>query len=138
MTTALVIGGRSVVGVIVWTPLPAILKTMRFWPGVPLASRIACRNEPRPLSAVFKTVKVDRRSRFSSSSIIGRKKRMRIIGRRQKDRVLFMRGHSRDSTGLLLEGRRCRKSSRSIPNGSVATAQPEDSAGRTDVLDRKS
>ena len=43
---------------IVWTPAPGMLKAIVSKPAVALASRIAWRNEPGPLSSVFVTVKV--------------------------------------------------------------------------------
>jgi hypothetical protein len=49
--------GSGLSGVIVCTPEP-ILKLIVSKPGVALASRIACRSDPVPLSFVFVTVKV--------------------------------------------------------------------------------
>src|SRR5438270_131699 len=42
-------------------------------PGLALASRIACRSEPVPLSAVFVTVKVEGMQRSSRHASLGRK-----------------------------------------------------------------
>src|ERR1043166_259030 len=56
ITTGWVIVGRTVSGLIVWTPVPGMLKLM-VPPPMEFASVIACRNEPVPLSLVFVTVK---------------------------------------------------------------------------------
>jgi hypothetical protein len=48
--------GKAVSGLIVWTPPPGMLKLI-VPPPIELASRIAWRNEPVPLSLVFITVK---------------------------------------------------------------------------------
>src|SRR6476469_3100217 len=56
MITVWVMVGRIESGLIVWTPLPGMLKLI-VPPPMLLASRIACRNEPIPLSFVFMTVK---------------------------------------------------------------------------------
>jgi len=58
MMTGSVIAGRAEVGVMVLIPAPEILKEMVSKPARLLASMIACRREPTPLSAVFETVKV--------------------------------------------------------------------------------
>src|SRR5437870_1296777 len=57
MTTGSVIVGKADVGLIVCTPGPTIQNLMVSSPGVLLASRICCRNEPGPLSLVFVTVR---------------------------------------------------------------------------------
>jgi hypothetical protein len=51
-----VITGSAVSGVIVWTPLPGTSKAIVSAPALVLASRIACRRDPAPLSAVVVTV----------------------------------------------------------------------------------
>src|SRR5260370_27329143 len=56
MVTAWVIVGRTVIGLIVWTPAPGMLNAI-VPPPMELASRIAWRNEPVPESLVFITVK---------------------------------------------------------------------------------
>jgi hypothetical protein len=59
MVTGLVIWGNSVASEIILTPLPGMLKlTVSAVAGVALASRIACRSEPAPLSLMLVTVKV--------------------------------------------------------------------------------
>jgi hypothetical protein len=74
MEIAAEIGGRSVVGAIVWTPDPGMLKAIT--PPLPTASasRIAWRNEPGPESLVLVTVKVDSRRRPSIGSTSGRRR----------------------------------------------------------------
>src|SRR6516165_464157 len=58
MSTEVVIGGRGVWGSIVWTPAPRMVKAIVTGPAVKvLASRIAWRSEPGPLSAVVVTTK---------------------------------------------------------------------------------
>src|SRR4029450_6726831 len=49
--------GSAVAGVIVWTPLPTMLKLIVSAPGFPFALVIASRSEPAPESAVDVTVK---------------------------------------------------------------------------------
>jgi len=56
ITTGWVIVGRTLSGLMVWTPVPGMLKLI-VPPPMELASRIAWRNEPVPLSLVFVTVK---------------------------------------------------------------------------------
>src|SRR4030095_10523293 len=55
---ASVMFGSFVAGVIVWTPLPTMLKLIVSAPGFPFALVIASRSEPAPESAVDVTVKV--------------------------------------------------------------------------------
>src|SRR5262245_12377443 len=55
MVTGAVISGSADVGAIVWTPPPGIAKVITSGPGLALAVRIACRNDPAPLFAVFVT-----------------------------------------------------------------------------------
>ena len=52
------IAGRADVGDIVFTPLPGILKLIVSVPAAALASSIACRKLPAPLSLVLVTVKI--------------------------------------------------------------------------------
>src|SRR6266404_1890806 len=56
MVTVWVIVGRTVIGLIVCTPPPGMLKLI-VPPPILLASRIAWRNDPPPVSLVFMTVK---------------------------------------------------------------------------------
>jgi hypothetical protein len=49
-----------------------MLKSIVFWPGLALESRIACRSEPAPLSFVLVTSNVLSSSRFSNCSSHGR------------------------------------------------------------------
>src|SRR5262245_19518707 len=58
MVTGSVMVGRTDVGAMVRTPAPGTLKAIRSAPGLALASRIACLNDPAPPSAVLVTVKV--------------------------------------------------------------------------------
>src|SRR2546426_12810088 len=58
MVTVSLIPGSSDWGRIVCTPDPLMLNTIVSGPGLALASRIAWRNEPGPLSAVVTTAKV--------------------------------------------------------------------------------
>ena len=51
-----VIAGSVVRGVIVWTPLPGMSNAIVSAPPLALASRIACRSDPAPLSSVVVTV----------------------------------------------------------------------------------
>ena len=57
ITTASVMAGSLVRGLMVWCPL-LMLKLMMSGPGLELASMIACRNEPGPLSLTVVTPKV--------------------------------------------------------------------------------
>src|SRR5689334_19946870 len=57
VTPLLVIGGSADVGAIVWTPAAGIANAIVCGPGLPFASRIACRSDPRPESEVVVTVK---------------------------------------------------------------------------------
>ena len=50
--------GSSESGVIVCTPAPGMAKAIVSGPGLALASSIAWRSEPGPVSSVFVTVKV--------------------------------------------------------------------------------
>ena len=56
IVTGDVTGGRAVAMAIVWTPLPTMLNAIVSGPGFALASRIAWRSEPGPVSAVAVTV----------------------------------------------------------------------------------
>src|SRR5262245_7663053 len=56
MTTGPMISGSCDCGVIVWTPLPRMQKVIVLVSGLRLALRIACRNDPGPLSLVLTTV----------------------------------------------------------------------------------
>src|SRR5215471_19712825 len=58
MVTVSVNVGSAVNGAIECTPLPGMLKAIVSAPAFELAFRIACRNEPLPLSFVFVTTKV--------------------------------------------------------------------------------
>src|SRR5712691_1787619 len=58
IVTVSVIVGSAEIGLIVCKPEPGILNVIRSAPELPLASRIACRKEPRPLSLALVTVKV--------------------------------------------------------------------------------
>src|ERR1051325_3516957 len=58
MITGSVSCGRGGAGLIGFTPEPGMLKAMVSVPVAALASRIACRREPGPLSFVLMTVKV--------------------------------------------------------------------------------
>jgi hypothetical protein len=58
MMTAPVMDGSLVVGKIVFTPLPAMLKFIVSAPAAALASSIACRRLPAPLSLVLVTTNV--------------------------------------------------------------------------------
>ena len=58
IVTGSVISGRADAGEMVWTPAPGIANTMMSAPGFALASRIAWRSDPAPLSAVLVTVSV--------------------------------------------------------------------------------
>src|SRR5262245_12158207 len=78
MVKALVMVGNGDNSEIVCTPLPGILK----WIASPaLASRIAWRSEPAPLSLAFRTVRVLGRKRSSRDSRNGRFRR--VIGARR-------------------------------------------------------
>ena len=57
-TTGSVMGGNGLLRAMVCTFVPEISKTMVSTPGLLLASRIACRREPAPLSLLFVTVSV--------------------------------------------------------------------------------
>src|SRR4051794_32042368 len=54
-TTASVIVGSPVAAVMVWTPAPGTANRIVSGPGWALVSRIACRSEPTPASAVVVT-----------------------------------------------------------------------------------
>ena len=56
IVTPSVLAGSAVAGTIVCTPPPVMLKAIVSGPGLALASRIACRSDPTPLSAVVVTV----------------------------------------------------------------------------------
>src|SRR4051794_14170007 len=58
MMTGCVMSGSAVVSVIVWTPVPGILKTIVSVPALAFASKMAWRKLPAPLSFVFATVMV--------------------------------------------------------------------------------
>src|SRR5216117_2826843 len=51
-------GAKTDAGAIVCTPAPGMLNVIVSAPGFALASRIACRSEPAPLSLVLVTVNV--------------------------------------------------------------------------------
>src|SRR5436190_20592242 len=55
MITGSVIDGRDVVGLMMCTPLPGMLKLIVSVPGVLLAQLMASRSEPAPVSLVFTT-----------------------------------------------------------------------------------
>ena len=55
IVTGLMRGGSVEPGLIVCTPVPGILKPIKSAPGLTLASMMACRNEPAPLSLVLVT-----------------------------------------------------------------------------------
>ena len=77
-----VIVGRGVAGAIVWTPEPGIANWIVCGPALPLASRIAWRNEPAPESAVFVTVNVAAlRGMAAMSRTARRKARIMVAGR---------------------------------------------------------
>src|SRR5262245_32704814 len=57
MVTGSVRGGSPPAGLMVCTPAPGMLKVMVSASPLALASRIACRKEPAPLSLVFVTTK---------------------------------------------------------------------------------
>src|SRR5438445_11253381 len=61
--------GRAESSAMVLTPAPAMLNRTVSAPGAALASRMACRRLPAPLSAVAVTVKLASRSRGSTDSI---------------------------------------------------------------------
>src|SRR6185369_7190651 len=50
--------GSSEVGLIVWTPLPGMLKLMGSGPGVELAQMMASRSDPAPESDVLTTIRL--------------------------------------------------------------------------------
>ena len=58
IVSASVMIGRTDASEIVWTPLPVMLKSIVSAPGLALASVIACRSEPAPLSLMLVTVYV--------------------------------------------------------------------------------
>ena len=58
ITTGSVMGGNGLPRAMVWTFVPEISKTIMSNPGLLLASRIACRREPVPVSLLFVTVRV--------------------------------------------------------------------------------
>src|SRR5881227_4351575 len=90
MTTESVTVGSADLRVIVWTakrllPLGGMLKAIRSGPptlGLILASRMAWRKEPGPLSFTLKTVNVERRYLLSSASRQGRNRRAPLWGAR--------------------------------------------------------
>src|SRR4051794_37267221 len=63
----------------VCTPLPGMAKLMASLPGRALASRIACRNEPGPASAMLVTRKVESSVRSSTRSNRGPKRTLRPV-----------------------------------------------------------
>ena len=78
--------GRAEVGRMVWAPGPEMLKAIRSGPltlGVLLASRMAWRSEPAPLSSVLRTVKVAGTERSSSRSRCGVQVACRWCSRRR-------------------------------------------------------
>src|SRR5688572_10713008 len=58
MIAGWLIVGSALASVMVWTPPPAMLKSIVCTPAALLESVIACRKEPEPASLVFVTVKV--------------------------------------------------------------------------------
>src|SRR5262249_14582125 len=73
MTTGLVTVGRTVAGRIVCAPPWPMSNAIVFEPGSALASRIAWRNDPGPLSSVVVTRKVESNNRSSRGWREGRK-----------------------------------------------------------------
>ncbi len=70
--TPSVICGSGEAGAIVWTPDPTMLNSMVSAPTLPLASVIACRSEPGPVSAVVVTVYVVAEAADSASRPVAR------------------------------------------------------------------
>jgi hypothetical protein len=67
MTTESMTGGSAAAGAIVWRPDPGIAKAIVSWPGLPFASRMACRRLPAPESDVVVTVNVAAAARPAAS-----------------------------------------------------------------------
>src|SRR5262245_14177709 len=89
--------GRAESGWIVCRPPPGMLNAMVSKPALALASRIACRSEPAPLSAVVETVKVLGTVRSSRRSHLRRRQgRIRVeevirFADRDKPRIVMLR-----------------------------------------------
>ena len=69
IVTGSVISGRAEAGEMVWTPVAGMAKTMTSAPTFALASRIAWRRDPAPLSAVLVTVRVAPASATAGASV---------------------------------------------------------------------
>src|SRR5579883_2181793 len=84
MTTESVMVGKGERGWIVCASAPGMSKMIVSRPGWALASRIACRSDPSPPSAVLITAYTDRRRRSASASRVNL---VRAAGRRDQPRL---------------------------------------------------
>ena len=122
--TGSVIAGSGVARWIVWTPLPAMLNTMSSFEKFPLASRIAWRSDPGPLSSALVTVNVTADRGAADPAAASRKIPSRSI-------------FTRTSSQVRISGRSGRARIRAVCRGSLSPAHELPGRPRTHRAGRR-
>src|SRR5215475_453285 len=130
--------GSVVAGVMVQTPpasqpAPETLNAMVSRPALPLASVIAWRSDPRPVSLVFVTVNVAASSEAAQSAS-ARQKRTRMTRSSFPQWAESIAGALCFRRGLLLRGPIRRAVLRALPDRHLRDPRPAESTGALEAL----